>query len=353
MRSRVALQPGKEGRADPVRRPFRKWRNKRMAARLRKPVQRAGHMAGAPPARAASSRRPGTLRVILTVGFVTALLFGVPVGLYKLLHSSSPTAAGGHPSGGPSASASSVQTPLFTTTNAFAGSPAASFAGGAAGIVLPVPRGVGTFSTFQVGRAFETVKKLLITANLDWPTLRGQTPTAFGSLLVRQQRTWFYDHLAKPLSLKNRPHFVTRSMVTSFARGTEFVGSVIKVHGDPMTASVATVNGRPALQISVNYVFVYAVEQQGNPGSRIRVVAHERAVVQFAQWDDPGGMLEPWVSDFGDGYANAQCGTTDGYVHPAFPQVGPGAVKPSGQPVDPYNLATPQSTQACQPITRS
>jgi len=204
-----------------------------------------------------------------------------------------------------------------------------------------------------VGRAFETVKKLIIAANLDWPTLRGQAPTAFGSLLVRQQRSWFYDHLTKPLSLKNRPHFVTRNLVTSFARGTEFVGSVVKVHGDPMTASVTTVNGRPALQISVNYLFVYAVEQQGSPGSRVRVVAHERAVVRFAQWDDPGGILEPWVSDFGDGYANAQCETTDGYVHPAFPQVGSGAVEPSGKPVDPYNLATPQSTQNCQRITRS
>src|SRR6266481_4716429 len=59
MRGRVAPGSGKDGPAGPIRRPgpFRNWRNKRAAARLRKPVQPAGHPAAAKRRRAAAGRR--------------------------------------------------------------------------------------------------------------------------------------------------------------------------------------------------------------------------------------------------------------------------------------------------------
>jgi len=128
------------------------------------------------------------------------------------------------------------------------------------------------------------------------------------------------------------------------------VGSIVKVQGRPMTAKVVTVHQHPALQIYADYIFVYAVQQPGVAASRLRIVAQDYATVQFAQWDDPGGKLEPWVYDFGASYADAQCGTTDGLVHPAFPAVGPGRVAPSGPKVNPYHLGQ-RVSRACEAIT--
>jgi hypothetical protein len=373
--------------------PLRRWRDKRLAAELRKPLREPGgqqppapepktsrrasdprpkasrraagaaQRAGAWPTPdrgyATPTRRRGGGRSLLTLILVLVVLFGISAGLRKLLQrnpsgtgrataGSSRTPGGSRPGATPARS-SPLPTPAFSVASPFAGSPAASFPDGAAGIVLPPSRPVGPYTSAQVASAFVTVKNLLVAANLNVATLQGSRPTAFGSLLTSQQRSWFYEHLTKPVRPKNARPWLTRAWVTSFAAGTELVGSIIKVHGAPMTAKVVTVSDRPALQITANYLFVYPVEQQGQPGSRLRVVAHEFATVQFAQWYDPGGSLQPWISGFGDSYAGVQCGTTDGFVHPAFPLLGPGKVRPSGPPVDPYNLA--QRPKGCQPVT--
>ncbi len=383
--------------------PLRRRRNRRLAAELRKPLQelggqkdstprpnasgpttgsasRAGRRAGRPGAagRAAGSaaqragawptpdrgyatpaRRRGAGRSVLTLVLVLVVLFGVSAGLRKLLHRSPSRTPGATPAAsrtpgattlGASVPSNALQTPAFTATDPFAGSPAVSYANGAVGIVVPPPHPVGPYTSAQVEGAFATVKDLLVAADLNVQTLNGSKPTAFGSLLISQQRSWFYEHLTKPVKPKTGLPWLTRTWVTSFAPGTQLVGSIIKVNGAPMTAKVVTVNHHPALQIFANYLFVYAVQQQGEPDSRLRIVAHENATVQFAQWYDPGGSLQPWIYNFGASYAGALCGTTDGFVHPAFPQLGPGKVKPSGAPINPYNLAQRQS-KGCQAIT--
>jgi hypothetical protein len=383
--------------------PLRKWRNQRLAAELRKPIpdaggrtasapqpkttgraggsrakssgrasRRAAGAAGAAAQRAGAwptpdrgyatpARRGGAGRSVVALVLVLAVLFGLSVGLRKLLQRSPSTTQGAAAGAGRTSGAGTVgtgsptpssplQSPAFTATDPFAGSPAAIFADGAAGIVLPYALPVGPYTSTQVASAYATVKQLLVAASLNMPTLYGAKPTAFGSLLISQQRSWFYEHLTKPIRPKNGQPWLTRTWVTSFAPGTQLVGSVIKVDGAPMTAKVVTVNHHPALQILANYLFVYAVQEQGQPDSRLRVVAHEFATVQFAQWYDPGGSLQPWIYDFGASYADAQCGTTDGFVHPAFPLVGPGKVRPSGAPINPYNLAQ-RPSKGCQSIT--
>lgn len=387
-RARAAVQPvgGKPSRR---RGPLRSRRNKRLAAELRKPV---GGQAGlrpsapspVPPKQPGASRRPGGPatrragswpapdrgyatparragpgRSVVTLVLVLAVLFGISFGLHKLLQRRPSSTAGATASATPGASrrpggntptpSHPLQTPAFTATDPFAGSLAAPFADGAAGIVLPAPHPVGAYTTAQVASAYATVKDMLVAANLNVATLHGAKPTAFAKLLIIEQRTWFYDHLTKPIKPKKGRPWLTRTWVTSFAPGTQLVGRIIKVHGTAMTARAVSVDHRPALEILANYLFVYAVEQQGQPDSRIRVVAHELATVQFAQWYDPGGSLQPWIYGFGDSYADAQCGTTDGFVHPAFPQLGPGQVKPSGTPMNPYNLA--QRPKGCELIT--
>jgi hypothetical protein len=242
-------------------------------------------------------------------------------------------------------------TPAFTDASPFYGTPAFDYADGAAGIVAPRAHAVGTFTAAQVAGAYKTVKELLVASALDQPTLRGERPADFGGLLIKQQRTWFYAHLSQPVRPKAGPPWLTRTWVTAFAPDAALVGGVIKVTGEPMTASAIHVSGRLALQVTASYLFVYPMEQVGHPASRIRIVEHLQAMVQFARWDDPGGSLEPWVYEFGGSFAGAQCGHADGFIHPAFPATGTGSVQPSGNPVDPYSLGTPVSKAACQATT--
>jgi hypothetical protein len=305
----------------------------------------------------ATPTRRGGGRAVISILLVLAVLAALSFGLRKLLHSSTPatsasTAISGSPRIGGRPTPSPSATPLFTLASPFAGSPAADYANGAAGIVLPAAHRVGQFSRAQVAAAYSTVKDMLVAAMLNRPAMDGAKPTALGTLLISRQRSWFYRHLTRPIRPRHKPAWLTRAWVTAFAPGTQVVGTIVKVHGAPMTAKVVTASQRTALQISSDYIFVYAVQQPGAPASRVRIVAQQYATVQFAQWTDPGGSLQPWITDFGASYAGAQCGQADGFVHPAFPSVGPGSVAPSGPPVDPYKLGPP-STKGCQAVTRT
>jgi hypothetical protein len=97
----------------------------------------------------------------------------------------------------PSIAASSSAVPAFTLADPFAGSPASGYADGAAGIIVPMARPVGGYTTAEVATAYEMTKRLLIAANLDLGTLNGGPPTAFTRLLVRQERQYFLSQLAR------------------------------------------------------------------------------------------------------------------------------------------------------------
>jgi len=227
----------------------------------------------------------------------------------------------------------------------FAGSPAASWPVGTAGIAIPAARAHGLFTAAQVRSAYQTTRKLLIAGNLDWPTLKGGAPTAFADLLSAQQRKQFLGGLRTTALDKHGDEENTRTWVTSFAPGsTKFVTTIVKVHGT-MSAATATVSGTKVLRIKINFLFVYAVEPPGKPADWMRVVQQRYGNVDFAQWDDPGGRLEPWDST-GGGAAGGQCDARDGYIHPDYAEGPPDSVSASGPPEDPYSTATPSSGSA-------
>lgn len=171
------------------------------------------------------------------------------------------------------------------------------------------------------------------------PTLLGGYPSAFASLLIKQQRTEFLDGLNKRGLDKQGYPLSTRDWLTSFVPGsTTFVTDVVKVHGF-MAASEARDSGMLALRITVNYLFTYAIEPPRAPADWMRAIGHEQGYIDFGQWNDPGGALEPFFQG-STAVAGALCNTTDGYDHPAFPQGPPSTVRPSGTPVNPYSLAT-------------
>jgi len=232
----------------------------------------------------------------------------------------------------------------------FADTAAASWSSGAAAITIPPVRARGRYTAAQVRSAYETTRKLLIAADLDWPTLRGGSPKAFERLLIPSERTQFLDRLHSTRLDKQGRVENSRAWLISFAPGgTTFVTTDVRVSGT-MSAGTATDSGTEVLRIKVDYIFAFAVEPPGDPADWMRVVVQRYGSVDFARWDDPGGPLEPFftVTSFP---AGGQCGERDGYIHPAYPSGPPASVKPSGKPVSPYSFADPSGLRGCTSTT--
>lgn len=232
----------------------------------------------------------------------------------------------------------------------FAGTVADRWADGAAGITVPAAARLGSFTAGQVAAAYATTRKLLIAQDLDRATLLGGSPAAFANLLTTQQRNDFAADLDKTGLHKDGSAISTRTMVTSSAPGTTaIIGSVIKVRGT-MSSRETTDRGRAVLDIDVSYRFVYPVEPPHAPADWMRIVVHIGGRVEFAQWQDPGGPLRPWVmlTSF---QAGAYCGETDGFIHPDYPSGPPGKVQPSGAPIDPYAATAKTPPTGCHLTT--
>jgi hypothetical protein len=243
---------------------------------------------------------------------------------------------------------SSLPTP--TPLAPFLGTPAQGYADGAAGIVIPPAAPVGSYTAAQVKAAYAMTKAILLAANLNGPTLAGGAPDAFADLLMREQRAQFTAGLDKIGRNSRGEQTSTRAWITSFAPGsTKLVGSVIKVHGT-IQATAADNDRFHVLRVQANYLFVYAVMQPGVPSTLTRIVVHDVGSVDFAAFDDPGGPLEP-LWQIGSSTSGARCDVADGFVHPEFPAGPPDKVKPTGAPVNPYDLNNKPGTVECQATT--
>ena len=291
------------------------------------------------------AHRTGSL-VLVVLLIVTGSL--VWLGYTHAAPNGAPEVAAPTPPAGLAASAAAAS-PMGTITpvdlfggppaDPFAGTPADGWADGAAGIVPPPARPVGGFTAAQVAAAYTTTRKLLIAANLDRQTLLGGPPTAFAKLLTARQRAEFLAGLNKRGVHKGGYPVSTRKWVASFAPGSaELIGNVIKVHGT-MSARAVRQSGTVVLAIEVNYIFGYAIEPPHHPADWMRLLDHQYGSIDFAPWDDPGGALEPWDRTI-IGNAGAQCGTTDGYIHPDYPSDRSVDARESGTAIHPYSTAT-------------
>jgi hypothetical protein len=349
---------------EPVRAPGAPEPVRQRSSRRARRAQRAAWKAGHPAADRgySDSDHPSTRKSVLTVIVIIALLVGASIGLRTLLDrkpsAGSPgPAADISPTSSPrTASASPVPTAAaaaFDPLAPFQGTPAVNWSAGALGIVTPAPRGYGQFSAGQVRAAYATVRALLIAGNLSPTVLAGGPPTAFARLLATAQRATFEKDLGKNGVSKDGDQLSTRAWVTSFTPGsTHAVGTVIKVHGS-MTARAARYDHRATLRVHADYLFVYPVSPPGNPAAGLRVVRRVDMNVEFAPWNEPASsQLVPWISSILGGPAGVLCDIRDGFDTPAF-STGPAQqVRPSGQPVNPYDLAiAPPASGGCQATT--
>jgi hypothetical protein len=322
----------------------------------RRTARKARRMRGSParPVRPTHAWRSAALPLrrrrrgaqLATVLIVVTILAAAGYGFSKLAqrqHIGVPTPL-------PSWSALAGGLPSPTAADPFLGTPAHSYADGAAGIVIPASQPASSYSAVQVTAAYQTTKHMLVAAFLNGPTLAGGAPDAFASLLIPQQRAYFVDGLHRTGLDAHGNQNSTRTWVASFARGTRLVGDVIKVHGS-MRAAASTSNGTPVLQVHADYLFVYPVERPGQPSTLMRIVDRDVVDVDFGPYGGPGTALQPWWQVVADNHAGARCDVNDGFVHPQFPNGPPDKVTPKGTPVNPYDQRTPAPSGGCTAIT--
>ncbi|WP_432981874.1 hypothetical protein [Dactylosporangium sp. CA-233914] len=141
-------------------------------------------------------------------------------------------------------------------TGPFVGTPAESYPKGAAGITLPPATAVTGFTTAQVDAALQQVHAVLVAGRLEHKMIVGHDSSAFLKLLApnarKQVGTWFTsaDH---------------SSVAT-------WIDPAVKLDPDEeprvsgrVTFSSAVVDDIPTLQVTTNFVWIYAFEGTDTP----------------------------------------------------------------------------------------
>lgn len=207
--------------------------------------------------------------------------------------------------------------PTPAPSDFFAGSPAASYEDGEAGIVMPAAAAMAGLSRTDVEAAYARVKRILVAADLDPATVYdGDTKALAGALDPGQ---------AKGLASR-------RVWMNAFAPGSAVAATpTVKVHGT-VTPSAA----KDGLTVRTDHNFVYAVHPPKRPDRVQRVVV--RRTVTFTVSRE-GGDVRVWISRMGRVAAPAPCSITDGWIRPIYPG-DPGGGGAS-QTEDPYDMSKP------------
>ncbi|MFI5527314.1 hypothetical protein ACIA8O_02035 [Kitasatospora sp. NPDC051853] len=232
------------------------------------------------------------------------------------------------------------------------GSPAAAWAEGEAGIVLPEARPVGAFTAEQVAVHLRTVRAFLAAGNLDPATVKGGTPRQALELLTEESREELEAQLTRPTE-QDDPALV-------FSRFDPLravpVTDTVKVKGELSFAE----GDKGSLVVKTDYSFVYALwpgpeagrprssaspssvvpAAFGNPVFQARV---EREVVrrqqEFHFLDPEKYRVEPGrmaVGRLAASFANNVCTMGSGFLETDFGGSDED-VDTSGKPGDPYD----------------
>ncbi|MEU6141270.1 hypothetical protein ABZ848_12995 [Streptomyces sp. NPDC047081] len=250
----------------------------------------------------------------------------------------------------PTAPPSSPDPDIPTLARPFAGSPAERWADGAAGIVLPKATPVGTLSKAQVEQALQQTRTLLVDANLNSATLRGERPgTALG--VIEPKQTDLLTRLDTSLSKPDEKHDPL-SMFSRFdPTEIKLVGDVVKTRG----RITFKAGEQSSVAVHADYTFVYPVVRAGGSKEVTRTIVRRILDVQLSDPTryqvTPGKItIRRYDRDIG----NSACDVYDGYLHPEFTSDTPTGAAPSGPTTDPYDRSKGIDGQAkgCGTVSR-
>ncbi|MFC8714975.1 hypothetical protein ACFUCQ_34480 [Streptomyces sp. NPDC057197] len=225
-----------------------------------------------------------------------------------------------------------------TLAEPFRGSPAASWASGAAGITVPKARAVGWMSAAEVERALTRSRDFLVASSLDAAVLRGERPEKATALINPHQKD-VQDLLRTAFrtpSEKNDPLFLFSRFQPA---RTRLVGDVVKTRG-----RLGYREGeRGALLVTADVTFVYPVtpaDADGGDDEIVRTIVRRELVLS---WDDPAKVItEPGtfsIVSYKYSMTNGGCGAPTGYLTPPFGT--DHRTDEDGTEIDPYDRSTP------------
>lgn len=179
---------------------------------------------------------------VVLVAMALTMMLLVRVGLFGTAAPSSAAPAPGP--GAPGEPAAFVLDP----DHPFAGTPAADWADGVAGIVLPEAKAVGGYSAVRVGTALHEVRDLIVASRLDRRLVVDHDPERFLAALAPDARKQL-----EPLFGTGREAEV-QSLVSMVAADARLLPVEPKVNGRMSVHA----GGEGELVVRTNYVFVYA-----------------------------------------------------------------------------------------------
>jgi hypothetical protein len=240
------------------------------------------------------------------------LAAAVPLVRSLLPSGSAATAGAAYPTQSVPGGISVVTSASAAPTDPFAGTAAATYPRGAAGITLPAAKAVRGFTRTRVGAALGQVRKALVAGRLERGMLVGHDPAAFLALLAPNDR----DDVAKWF---RSPDFTTVAT---------WIDPAVKL--DPaeqprvsgrVTYTSRVVDGIQTLQVTTNFVWVYAFEGPEHP----LAIAHDEI-----RWEFPStrrlrsGDKGMWIAHTGAYMAWVDCAASaKGLLAPTRPETAP------------------------------
>ncbi|MYX76710.1 hypothetical protein [Streptomyces sp. SID3915] len=234
-----------------------------------------------------------------------------------------------------------------TREEPFRGSPALRWADGAQGIEIPEAKAVGGLDRDQVAYALRMTKQLLVEADLDPATLRGERPGKALELLDPLQEGWL-EEVERGLREPTRD----QDPLTLFTRfdpdEARLLGEVVKTRGR-MTFEAGKAG---SVEVHADYTFVYPLVKAGGDDVTRTIVRRRMTTAVFdpARWVSTRGKLSVLRTDQNVG--NSACDVYDGFLHPTFPGDAPGTA-PDGSAMDPYDRSEWLDDDVCGTVTRT